>query len=159
MDSWDLRDSFGRHIDYMRVSLTDRCTFRCLYCMPPAGLSQVPHREILRYEELLRLCALTASLGISRYKITGGEPLCRKDAPGFIRRLAALPGVREVTLTTNGVLLPRCLDALAEAGLAAVTVSCDALSPEGISRITRSREGNFGLLSTAMARAKTGGCA
>jgi cyclic pyranopterin phosphate synthase len=154
MDKRDLHDAFGRRIEYMRVSLTDRCNFRCLYCMPPEGLSLVSHREILGYEELLRLCAITASLGIARYKITGGEPLCRKDAPGFIRRLTALPGVEEVTLTTNGSLLSRCLDELAEAGLAAVTVSCDALSPEGMSRMTRSREGDFGLLAAAMARAK-----
>jgi cyclic pyranopterin phosphate synthase len=155
MDSQDLRDAFGRRIDYMRVSLTDRCNFRCLYCMPPQGLSLVSHRDILGYEEFLRLCAVAASLGITRYKITGGEPLCRRDAPGFIRRLAALPGVQEVTLTTNGALLHRFLDELAESGLAAVTVSCDAVSPEGLLRITRSREGNFGLLAAAMARAQS----
>ncbi|MDR2076077.1 MAG: radical SAM protein, partial [Desulfovibrio sp.] len=154
MDSRDLCDDFGRRIEYLRVSLTDRCNFRCLYCMPREGLSLVSHREILGYEELLRLCSVTAALGVARYKITGGEPLCRKDAPAFIRRLAALPGVREVTLTTNGSLLPPSLDELAEAGLAAVTVSCDALSPEGMSRITRSREGDFGLLAAVMARAK-----
>jgi cyclic pyranopterin phosphate synthase len=153
MDGEDLRDAFGRRIDYMRVSLTDRCNFRCLYCMPPQGLSLASHQDILSYEELLRLCAVASSLGVSRYKITGGEPLCRKDAPDFIRRLAVLPGVQEVTLTTNGLLLPKLLDELAGAGLAAITVSCDAVSPEGMRKITRRAEGNFALLAAAMARA------
>jgi cyclic pyranopterin phosphate synthase len=155
MDGQSLYDSFGRRIDYIRVSLTDRCNFRCVYCMPPQGLSLVSHRDILGYEELLRLCAIAASLGISRYKITGGEPLCRRDAPGFIRLLAALPGVEEITLTTNGSLLPLRLEELAGSGLKAVTVSCDAVSRKGLLRITRSREAAFGPLAGAMARAKT----
>ncbi|MDR2487905.1 MAG: GTP 3',8-cyclase MoaA [Desulfovibrio sp.] len=133
-----IRDSRGRRIDYLRVSLTDRCSFRCLYCMPPEGAPYIPHAEILSYEELLHLCRIAASLGISRYKITGGEPLCRKDAVAFIRKLKTLPGVNSVSLTTNGALLAPLVPELAEAGVDGITVSLDAFTQETFSRVTRS---------------------
>ena len=134
-----LYDSHGRKIDYIRLSLTDRCNFRCVYCMPPEGEAFVPHEEILSYEEMLRVCRVAAGLGVSRYKITGGEPFCRKGAMDFIRRLRALPGVGQTTITTNGSLLGSHVEALAEAGVDGVTVSLDSLAQEHFTTITRSR--------------------
>ena len=133
-----LIDGYDRRIDYVRLSLTDRCTFRCVYCMPPQGRPYIPHEEILSYEEILRLCRIMAGLGISRYKVTGGEPLCRKGAAGFIRELKKLPGAASVTLTTNGFLLRQEMPELADGGLDSVTVSLDALSPDAFGRVTRS---------------------
>ncbi len=133
----ELFDGQGRRIDYLRVSITDRCPFRCLYCMPAEGAPHMEHKDILRYEEILRLCRVMAGLGVRRYKITGGEPLCRKGASGFIRTLKALPGVDSVTLTTNGLLLPPLLPELADAGLDSVTFSLNALSQETFVRVTR----------------------
>lgn len=121
-----LCDDLGRNIAYMRLSLTDRCNFRCVYCMPDKGLPFIPHEAVITYEELLRLATIFTGLGVTRYKITGGEPLCRKGAVEFIRDLVALPGVDDVTLTTNGSLADSRLEALAESGLRSVTFSCDA---------------------------------
>jgi len=132
-----LRDGFGRHIDYLRLSLTDRCNFRCIYCMPQEGLPFISHDQILSYEEMLRLSGLMASLGITRIKVTGGEPFCRKGSAGFIRSLAALPGIAEVTLTSNGSLLGPHLEDLAKSGLHAVTFSCDALDQDVFAAIAR----------------------
>ncbi|MDR0339804.1 MAG: GTP 3',8-cyclase MoaA [Desulfovibrio sp.] len=135
----ELVDSHGRIIDYIRLSLTDRCNFRCVYCMPPEGEKRIPHDEILSYEELLRLSRILASMGVSRYKITGGEPLCRKDAVEFIRDLKNLPGVKQVTLTTNGVLLGPSVERLAAIGLDGLNVSLDTLSQGHYGAITRSK--------------------
>lgn len=119
-------DSHGRNIDYMRISITDRCNLRCKYCMPedPEFIS---HCEILRYEEILRLCRVAVSLGIVNFKITGGEPLIRSGCTDFIKDLKNTEGVEEVTITTNGILLKDKLDALIDAGIDAVTVSIDSL--------------------------------
>ncbi len=119
-------DQYGRKIDYMRISVTDRCNLRCRYCMPEDLLS-VDHEDILRYEELLRVCAAAVELGIRKFKITGGEPLVRLGCADFIARLKKLPGVEQVTLTTNGLLLAENLDALCAAGLDGVNISLDAL--------------------------------
>ena len=97
-------DQYGRIIDYMRISITDRCNLRCIYCMPEEGIECIPHNEILAYEEILRLVRAAAANGISKIKITGGEPLVRKNAAELIRRIKQVEGIREVTLTTNGVL-------------------------------------------------------
>lgn len=133
-----LTDSSGRVIDYLRLSITDRCNFRCAYCMPHEGLPFIPHKKILSYEEMLRLAAIFTDLGIAHYKVTGGEPLCRKGAMEFIRDLAALPGVAEVTLTTNGSLVGKYLEKLAGAGIKTINFSCDAFTPETFESITRS---------------------
>ena len=133
-----LADGHGRRIDYIRLSLTDRCNFRCVYCMPPEGAAHIPHEEILSYEELTRFCRISAALGISRYKITGGEPLCRKGAVSFMRALKLMPGVKQVTLTTNGALLAERLDELADLGLDGINVSLDTLSGDRYHTITRS---------------------
>ncbi len=151
-----LQDTHGRIIDYMRISVTDRCNFRCVYCMPKEGEPFIPHAEILSYEELLRICRITSQLGISRYKITGGEPLCRKDVVSFIKNLKSLPGVRKVTLTTNGALLGTFADRLAEAGVETVNVSLDSLTQRNFNAITRSAVPVKDILA-AMAKAKARG--
>ena len=121
-----MTDQFGRNIDYMRVSVTDRCNLRCAYCMPN-GARMAEHDDILRYEEILRVCGAAVSLGIVKFKITGGEPLVRKGCAGFIARLKALPGVEQVTLTTNGLLLGAYLDELCAAGIDGINISLNTL--------------------------------
>lgn len=130
-----MRDHYGREIDYMRISLTDRCNLRCRYCMPD-GIALLGHQEILRYEELLRVCRRAAALGIRKFKVTGGEPLVRKGCPAFIGSLKEIPGVEQVTLTTNGVLLEEQLDALVNAGVDGINISLDTLDDERYCRLT-----------------------
>ncbi|MBQ4365068.1 MAG: GTP 3',8-cyclase MoaA [Clostridia bacterium] len=130
-------DQFGRSIDYMRISVTDRCNLRCRYCMPN-GAACEKNGEILRYDELLRICAAAVELGITKFKITGGEPLVRKGCPDFIAALKRLPGVEQVTLTTNGLLLAEHLDALCSAGLDAANVSLDTLNADRYRKLTSS---------------------
>lgn len=132
-----LHDAFGRRIDYIRLSLTDRCNFRCIYCMPSEGLPFISHEEIITYEELLRLVAIFASLGIAHYKVTGGEPLCRKGIVDFIRGLVRVPGVEDVTLTSNGSVIEPHLEDLAASGVRQITFSCDAFSQEAFGKICR----------------------
>lgn len=124
-----MRDAFGRDIDYMRVSITDRCNLRCVYCMPEE-FACVTHAEILRYEEILRVCALAARKGIRTVKVTGGEPLARKGCVEFMRALRRIPGIQHVTLTTNGVLLDPYVASLAALPLDGLNISLDALAPE-----------------------------
>ena len=120
-------DGLGRSIDYIRVSVTDRCQLRCVYCMPEEGVPALAHREILTYDEITRLCGLFAELGIRKIKVTGGEPLCRKGLPDLIGQLKGLPGIDQVTLTTNGVELARHWEDLCRAGLDGVNLSLDTL--------------------------------
>ena len=128
-------DQFDRNINYMRISVTDRCNLRCRYCMPD-GAAYESHEAILRYEEILRICRAAIGLGIRRFKITGGEPLVRRGCAELIAALKALPGAEQVTLTTNGLLLGEHLDALCQAGLDAVNISLDTLDAEKFRRIT-----------------------
>ena len=130
-----LKDSFGRTIDYLRISVTDRCNLRCRYCMPE-DIERLPMEEILTYEEIAFVCGQAAALGIDRYRITGGEPLVRKGCPALVSMLKKIPGVRQVTLTTNGILLSDYLDELLEAGIDAVNVSLDTLDREQYKAIT-----------------------
>ena len=130
-----MRDAFGRVIDYMRVSITDRCNLRCKYCMPE-DLPFIHHDDILRYEEILRVCAAAARLGIKTIRVTGGEPLTRKGCVDFIRALKAQPGIENVTLTTNGVLLEPYLDELAGLKLDGLNISLDSLNQDTYLRIT-----------------------
>lgn len=130
-------DALGREIDYMRVSVTDRCNLRCKYCMP-CDLPSIPHDSVLRYEEFLRLCGIAAGIGVRNIKVTGGEPLARKGCVAFIRELKRLPGIEHVTLTTNGVLLGPRVAELAEMGLDGVNISLDSLDAETSLRITGS---------------------
>jgi len=130
-------DAFGREINYMRVSITDRCNLRCGYCMPKDGVPAVSHSQVLRYEELLRLCAIAARAGIRSVRVTGGEPLVRKGCVGFLRGLGATPGIERLSLTTNGVLLEQFADELAKRKLDSVNISLDSLDPQTYARITR----------------------
>ncbi len=130
-----MKDTLGREIDYMRISITDRCNLHCRYCMPEVQ-EPVSHEEILRYEEILRICKGAVELGIHKFKITGGEPLVRKGAVDFIGRLKMLPGVKYVTLTTNGTLLYKEISGLKKAGLDGVNISIDAVSPQVYQKIT-----------------------
>ena len=130
-------DALGRNIDYIRLSITDRCSLRCTYCMPEGGVQWLPHERILRYEELLRLCRIFVSLGITKFKITGGEPLVRRGVADFIRSLKAIDGVESVTLTTNGVDLASQLPALLDAGVDGINLSLDTLDRARFSERTR----------------------
>ena len=132
-----LVDPQGRTIDYLRVAITDRCNLRCQYCMPPEGIQQVPHHEILTFEETLRLCSLFTELGVRKIRVTGGEPLVRKGAVNFMGCLTRLPGQPEVLLTTNGLVLGEHLEQLKAAGIRRINVSLDSLNPECWAEITR----------------------
>lgn len=130
-----MKDQYGRNIDYMRISITDRCNLRCRYCMPD-GVELVPMGEILTYEEIERICRAAAQEGICKLKITGGEPLVRKGCVDFIEKLKAIPGIEQVTLTTNGILLGQYAAQLAEIGLDGVNISLDSLDEERYRQIT-----------------------
>jgi len=135
--SAQLRDGWGREIRSLRVSVTDRCNVRCRYCMPAEGLPWLPKPELLTFEELHRLVAVMARMGVSEVRLTGGEPLVRRDLPDLVRRLAGVRGVEDLSLTTNGVLLDRMAEPLADAGLRRVNVSLDSLSHTRFAQITR----------------------
>jgi len=130
-------DSFDRPINYLRISVTDRCNLRCVYCMPPQGIELRSHEEILTFEEIARVVEAAAAIGITKIRLTGGEPLARLGLPDLTRMLAAVPGIDDISMTTNGTLLARHADALAAAGLHRVNVSLDTLRPERFRRITR----------------------
>lgn len=125
-----MQDAFGRKVDYLRISVTDRCNLRCIYCMPKEGITWIPSAEILRYEEIATLAKIMAELGVTKVRITGGEPLLRADLPDLVRMIKAIPSIDEVALSTNGVLLAGQARALAGAGLARVNVSLDTLRPD-----------------------------
>ncbi len=132
-----LVDSFGRSITYLRVSVTDRCNFRCVYCMPSEGIARQSHAGILRYEEIAAVVRVLAGLGVRKVRLTGGEPLVRLDLPDLVRMIAGIPGIEDISLTTNGILLEQMAAALKDAGLNRVNVSLDTLNPEKFARITR----------------------
>ena len=132
-----LVDQFGRVHDNLRISVTDRCNIRCFYCMPETDVQFVDRSEILDFEEIERFVRIAVSLGISKLRVTGGEPLVRRDLPVLIRRLAAIPGIRDLALTTNGVLLPALAEPLYEAGLRRLNVHIDTLDRERFLKITR----------------------
>ena len=135
-----MRDNEGREIEYLRISVTDRCNLRCIYCMPEDGVENVCHPSILTYEEILKICKTFAKHGLKKIKITGGEPLVRRGVVDLIRELKQIPGIESVTITTNGVLLEEYYDALAAAGVDAITVSLDTLNREMYKTITRRDE-------------------
>lgn len=129
-----MRDIWGRDIQYLRISLTDRCNMRCQYCMPEA-IPRVGHEEILRYEEILLICQAALQLGINRFKITGGEPLVRKEALSFMQALRQLKGINSMTLTTNGLLLPPYLPAMKSLPVDAINISLDTLNASQFQQI------------------------
>src|SRR5256885_16504265 len=124
-----LRDSWGREIKSVRVSVTDKCNFRCTYCMPAEGLEWLGRAEILSFEEISRLVDVLARLGVDEVRLTGGEPLVRRDLPLLVEMLAHTEGVRDLSLTTNGVLLDRLARPLVEAGLPRLNVPADPPNP------------------------------
>src|SRR5690348_14530654 len=132
-----LVDSYGRRIKSMRISITDKCNFRCTYCMPAEGLPWLKKAEILSYEEIERISRVAVSMGIEQIRLTGGEPLVRRDVPELVRQLHAIEGLRSLSLTTNGILLKQQARALAEAGLTRINVSLDSLIREKFARLTR----------------------
>lgn len=130
-------DGFGRTIEYLRVSVTDRCDLRCVYCMPETGTCPMRHSDVLRYEEIARLARIFASLGIRRIRLTGGEPLVRKDVRRLVSMLKEIDGIERVALTTNGTLLSEQLPGLLDAGLDAVNISIDTMDEARFRAITR----------------------
>lgn len=135
-----MQDSFQRTVDTLRISVTDLCNFRCRYCMGPDGVPLCAHRDILSFEEIERIAAAAVSLGVRRIRLTGGEPLVRRGIVTLCRMLAAIPGLEELTMTTNGSLLVRHAKALKDAGVARLNISLDTLDPEKFRRITRTGE-------------------
>ncbi len=146
-------DRYGRLINYLRVSVTDRCNLRCRHCMPPSGIPSVGHAEIMRFEEIARVVRVGAGLGISKIKLTGGDPLIRRGLVSLVRELRSISGIDDVTLTTNGVLLAPMVEELADAGISSVNVSMHAANaaayesftgvdafPEVLRGIARARE-------------------
>jgi len=132
-----VKDSFGRRVEYLRVSVTDKCNLRCVYCMPLEGLPWLKREDILSYEEIERIVRTMAAMGLRRVRITGGEPLVRRDLPELARMLSAVPGIEDLSLSTNGVLLAEHAEALREAGVARLNVSLDSLRPERVDAIAR----------------------
>jgi len=132
-----LVDPWGRSITYLRISVTDRCNLRCIYCMPPQGVAWRPHSAIMRYEEIAEVVRVAAENGIRKVRLTGGEPLVRADLPRLVQMLSRIPGIEDKSLTTNGILLEHFAEPLARAGLNRVNISLDTLKPGRFARITR----------------------
>lgn len=130
-------DRFNRRIDYLRVSVTDRCNLRCTYCMPPEGVKLLDHRDILSFEEIVEVVREAISMGVTKVRITGGEPLVRKGIVSLVEKIASLPGILDFGLTTNGILLSQFASDLAGAGLHRVNISLDTIDPEKFRMITR----------------------
>ena len=136
-------DQFGRRVEYVRVSVTDKCNLRCVYCMPLEGLEWLKRESLLSYEEIASVLRTMAGMGLKRVRITGGEPLIRKDLPDLIRMVADIPGIEDISLSTNAVLLADQAQDLRDAGISRVNISLDSLQEERVEAIAR-RPGSFG---------------
>ncbi len=132
-----MRDGFGRRVEYLRISVTDKCNLRCVYCMPMGGLDWLPRAEILSYEEIAEIVTVMAGMGLKRLRLTGGEPLVRRDTPRLVRLLAAIPGIEDIALSTNAVLLADVAQELRDAGVSRLNVSLDSLQPARMDAISR----------------------
>jgi len=132
-----LVDAFGRVHTYLRVSVTDRCNLKCVYCMPAEGIEAAPQATLLSYEEIARLLAIFAGMGVARVRFTGGEPLVRRDLPRLIHLVHQIPGIEDIAITTNGYLLRRFSSAVAQAGLCRVNLSLDSIHPNQFRELTR----------------------
>jgi molybdenum cofactor biosynthesis protein A len=150
-----LTDPSGRHLDYLRLAVTDRCNLRCRYCMPAAGIDLFPRDEMLSFEEAERLVGIFVALGMKKLRITGGEPLARRGTPAFMARIASAHPALEVLLTTNGLLLRRHLSELVAAGVSRVNLSLDSLDPRIWSRVTR-RQGHAEVMAAIDAVRRAG---
>lgn len=150
-----LVDQFGRRIEYLRISVTDRCNFRCLYCMPQEGLEWLPKDEILSYEEIAAIVRQLAPLGLRRVRITGGEPTIRPQVERLVAMIRAVPGIEDIALSTNGVKLESMAEALRAAGLDRINMSADSLRPDRIAAIAR-RSLSFDPIRAAAAAQRAG---
>ena len=130
-------DSYKRNINYLRISITDRCNLRCVYCMPDEGIRQTSHDEILSFEAIHEIVRTAVQYGITKVRLTGGEPLVRKGVTDLVRMIASIPGIEDLALTTNGILLDKMAVSLKEAGLMRVNVSLDTIDPDSYRKITR----------------------
>jgi GTP 3',8-cyclase len=130
-------DRYNRKINYLRISITDRCNLRCAYCMPAEGIKLISHKEILRFEEIVEFTAVAVSKGIDKVRITGGEPLVRKGVVDFVREISAIKGIKDLSMTTNGILLEEFAGPLKEAGLQRINISLDTIDPDRFKEITR----------------------
>jgi len=130
-------DKHNREINYLRISITDRCNLRCVYCMPKEGISFMGHDDILRYEEMLRIVRIAVQTGITKVRVTGGEPLVRRGIVEFLSSLTEMEGLRDISLTTNGVLLEECAERVFDAGVRRINISLDSLLPDRYRDITR----------------------
>jgi len=152
-----VKDQFGRRIRYLRISVTDRCNLRCTYCMPEEGLDWIPKPDILAYEEIAEIVRQMADLGLERVRITGGEPLVRRDLPRLVEMIAAVPGIDDISLSTNAILLPRFADDLRSAGVDRVNVSLDTLRRERFEEIARRPARRFDETMVGIAAAEKSG--
>ena len=150
-----LKDDYKRHINYLRISITDRCNLRCTYCMPPDGMSLLAHHDILSYEEIVRIAQIAVNEGISKIRITGGEPLVRKGMVNLVHNLSQLDGIKDLSMTTNGILLSEYARPLVDAGLHRVNVSMDSLQPGLFKDITRG--GDLSLVWKGIEKAQDAG--
>jgi GTP 3',8-cyclase len=148
-----MRDGFGRRVEYLRISVTDKCNLRCVYCMPEEGLPWLRREQLLGYEEIASIVATMAGLGLRRLRLTGGEPLVRRDLPALVRLLRAVPGIEDIALSTNAVLLAAQARALREAGVDRLNVSLDSLRPDRIDAISR-RPGSAAAIFRGLAAAE-----
>ncbi len=146
-------DSFNRRIHYLRISVTDRCNLRCVWCMPEEGVTLVPHDEILSFEEIYEVARAAVEMGVDKVRLTGGEPLVRRGIVELVAMLAGIEGIKDLAMTTNGVLLGELAAPLREAGLQRVNVSLDALDPERFRELTRGGDIQHVLAGIAAAKA------
>jgi cyclic pyranopterin phosphate synthase len=151
-------DGFGRRVEYLRISVTDKCNLRCVYCMPEEGLPWLKRSQILDYEEIVEIVRVMAGMGLKRLRITGGEPLVRRDVTDLVRKLSDVPEIEDIALSTNGVLLDDMAAGLAEAGISRVNLSLDSLVPERVDAIAR-RPGSYGRIMAGLDAAEKAGFA
>lgn len=135
-------DCYNREINYLRISVTDRCNLRCVYCMPPEGIKLLSHKDILTYDEIVDIVKYAVSIGITKIRLTGGEPLVRKGIVNLVEMIAKVKGIKDFAMTTNAILLDKYAKPLADAGLNRVNISLDAIDPSEYQRITRSGDVN-----------------
>lgn len=147
-----MKDRFGRTLDYLRIAVTDRCNLRCAYCMPPEGVSELPREAVLRFEEIVAVARTAVDMGVRKIRLTGGEPLVRRRLDDLVAMLAAIAGLEDLAMTTNGLLLAEHADRLAAAGLRRVNVSLDAIDPARYAAVTRGGHVAQALAGIAAAR-------
>lgn len=151
-----MRDGFGRRIEYLRISVTDKCNLRCVYCMPEEGLPWLKRRQILDYEEIVEIVRVMADMGLKRLRITGGEPLVRRDVTDLVAALDRVPGIEDIALSTNGVLLGDMAKGLKDAGISRINLSLDSLDPDRVDAIAR-RPGSWATIMAGLDAAETVG--